>query len=303
MSHFTVGVLQDGTKSVMELLAPYQENNMGDCPEEYLEFIDLYEQYRPKYETEEVRTVKFPDGSTLFPWETDELKKKVPFILLYDKNEKEHYQEPNWIKDSIGRGQTICFDLQAANAVLTEISFKELYPEYEDFLTDYIGVDFDEEQQKYGYWENPNAKWDWWQIGGRWKNLLKTKTGHKVDSAAIKDLEFTPSTDIIERYRKIWRVIVNNEQDDKISPWELHIFGDADNLLKTYGTEESFVDFQSAFSTFAVITPDGKWHEKGEIGWFGLSSATSDDEHDWKSCCRDERHAGSNPAHSATNPY
>ena len=26
-------------------------------------------------------------------------------------------------------------------------------------------------------------------------------------------------------------------------------------------------------------------------------------EHDWKSCCRDERHAGSNPAHSATNPY
>ena len=29
MSHFTVAVFTDGTKSLEELLAPYQENNMG----------------------------------------------------------------------------------------------------------------------------------------------------------------------------------------------------------------------------------------------------------------------------------
>lgn len=42
MSHFTVGVFIDPKrgKKLKELLAPYQENNMGDCPKEYLEFIE-----------------------------------------------------------------------------------------------------------------------------------------------------------------------------------------------------------------------------------------------------------------------
>lgn len=39
MSHFTVAVFSDGSKTVEKLLAPYQENNMGDCPKEYLERV------------------------------------------------------------------------------------------------------------------------------------------------------------------------------------------------------------------------------------------------------------------------
>ena len=27
--------------------------------------------------------------------------------------------------------------------------------------------------------ENPNAKWDYWTIGGRWKGFLKAKDGQK----------------------------------------------------------------------------------------------------------------------------
>lgn len=46
MSHFTVAVFSDGTKSVEELLAPYQENNMGDCPKKYLKFISESEENR-----------------------------------------------------------------------------------------------------------------------------------------------------------------------------------------------------------------------------------------------------------------
>lgn len=41
--HFTVlvemeGTLDEAENLVEELMAPYQENNMGDCPEKYLEF-------------------------------------------------------------------------------------------------------------------------------------------------------------------------------------------------------------------------------------------------------------------------
>lgn len=37
---------------------------------------------------------------------------------------------------------------------------------------------------------------------------------------------------------------------------------------------------RASFSTFAVIV-DGNWFEKGEMGWFGLSSATIEDEQKW----------------------
>ena len=31
MSHFAVAVFSDGNKTLEELMAPYQENNMNDC--------------------------------------------------------------------------------------------------------------------------------------------------------------------------------------------------------------------------------------------------------------------------------
>ena len=32
---------------------------------------------------------------------------------------------------------------------------------------------------------NPNAKWDWWVIGGRWNNLLKLKDGGFTNSKIL----------------------------------------------------------------------------------------------------------------------
>jgi hypothetical protein len=37
---------------------------------------------------------------------------------------------------------------------------------------------------------NPNAKWDWYQIGGRWSGELLLKNGRRVDSALKKDIDF-----------------------------------------------------------------------------------------------------------------
>lgn len=33
----------------------------------------------------------------------------------------------------------------------------------------------DEKTGKYGYWENPHTKWDWYQIGGRWNGFFRLK--------------------------------------------------------------------------------------------------------------------------------
>ena len=83
MSHFTVAVFIDGKEDLEylecrleKMLAPYQENNMGDCPKEYMEFHSSYKEHRAEYEHEGTQRIKFSDGTSIFPWDEEELKKK-----------------------------------------------------------------------------------------------------------------------------------------------------------------------------------------------------------------------------------
>lgn len=46
--------------------------------------------------------------------------------------------------------------------------------------------EWDEKQGDYGYWYNPNAKWDWWTVGGRWSGLLHLKP---LETREASDLE------------------------------------------------------------------------------------------------------------------
>lgn len=107
MSHFTVLVV--GPNPELQL-RPFQENNMGDCPKEFLEFVD---------HTAEVTEV----------WNN----------LKGDEYTK-YKNKP-----------------------------------IEEFAEDYFGYRRDENGERFGYYENPNAKWDWYLIGGRWTGFFKLK--------------------------------------------------------------------------------------------------------------------------------
>lgn len=48
---------------------------------------------------------------------------------------------------------------------------KKLYPDFQSFADD-GWIPFNEEVQKYGYFCNPNAMWDWYSIGGRWADMF-----------------------------------------------------------------------------------------------------------------------------------
>ena len=37
---------------------------------------------------------------------------------------------------------------------------------------------------------NPDSKWDWWEIGGRFNGSLKHKNGKEVSSAPIKNIQW-----------------------------------------------------------------------------------------------------------------
>lgn len=49
------------------------------------------------------------------------------------------------------------------------------YETFNQFMTEHYG--YHQENGVWGSKTNPNAEWDWYQIGGRWSGFLKTKEG------------------------------------------------------------------------------------------------------------------------------
>jgi len=48
------------------------------------------------------------------------------------------------------------------------------YASFEEYMEG-IGYDKDEATGQYGYWTNPNGKWDWYSVGGRWTGFFRLK--------------------------------------------------------------------------------------------------------------------------------
>ena len=129
---------------------------------------------------------------------------------------------------------------------------------------------------------NPKSKWDWYSFGGRWSGYLKTKSGDQVDICGLDELDLMPDKEKYERAIRFWEVVVDG---DELKPGENK--DDFFNLYKIeyytnrYKDKFHYAKNCASFATFAVVTNDGEWHEKGEMGWFGESSDTGEDEDNW----------------------
>ncbi len=54
-------------------------------------------------------------------------------------------------------------------------TYLQFYGGFERFAEEYHGYKKNPETNVYGYWHNPNAKWDWFCVGGRWRGKLPIK--------------------------------------------------------------------------------------------------------------------------------
>ena len=125
---------------------------------------------------------------------------------------------------------------------------------------------------------NPDSKWDWYSIGGRFSDLLETYTtvsewfaGYS-DSAKVKNIDFAGSREIYDESIVEWDDIMNDMADT----WYTKEY-----YQEFYDSAEDYARRNSEFNTLAVVTPDGKWHEKGRMGWFGVSNETPEAARDW----------------------
>ena len=150
----------------------------------------------------------------------------------------------------------------------------------------YYDADLEEE-----YTYNPSAKWDWYSIGGRWDGLLKVKDEcidkydgcDYVNEAPISDIDFSLDPDEYDRALAVWDYIMDGTWDEEergAPPFTLY---NKEYYLEYYGDRETYARSCAEFGTFAVMTPDGTWFEKGEMGWWGLSSVTPEESRKWDS--------------------
>ena len=211
MSHFTVLVIGGDPE---KQLIPFQENNCGDCPKEYMEFNDVEKEYREEYENDskdefycasssswgqELSCVNFAILSQLNIGEKSEIEVEdcgMHYFTngkrykCYDSgaNDGKYPENKVWMKvtgvlRSTHPDKDVCFkgriEIQRIDPP-NKIPLKESYPDgFDSFIKDWAGHEKDE-NGRYGYWENPNAKWDWYKLGGRWTGLFKLKTIPKL---------------------------------------------------------------------------------------------------------------------------
>lgn len=126
---------------------------------------------------------------------------------------------------------------------------------------------------------NPRSKWDWWSEGGRWDGMLRTAAG-ELNSARIADIDFTPDAQKFEAALRYWDVIV--EHQPKLPGEDFFSMYNEQYYLDYYGDRDTYARYMTQFSTYAVVTPDGEWYEKGRMGWWGCSSETADEAKDWE---------------------
>lgn len=176
MSHFSVlvrlpaSVPETGIKdAVAELILPYKESGCGDSDppdlERFLVFKDVEDEHLAKYRTETCPMVRERDGGE---------------FSAYDDRYRSVLDGPRYVYPP---GSTQ-FDKPA----------DQVYPTFEAYMKDRVGYsNRDPKKNRYGHWENPNAKWDYWRIGGRWRARLPVKVG--AGALAEKSWEWSADGD------------------------------------------------------------------------------------------------------------
>ena len=192
MSHFTVYVFQDkNSPSVDEMLAPYDEENTLDEPVIAMTKDDAVA--RCRRDIERVKNGVYKE----YLEDPDEYEKKWGYNEAHIEFLKNDFPKRlKWTDDE-------CYEYE-----------KSLYDD-----------DMIDEDGNLLTTSNPNAKWDWYEEGGRWHGNIVTKNGDNVN-----------------------RCFVGN------------------------------IDLEKTNSPFAIVTPEGEWIEKGQMGWWGMTTNEMSDE-------------------------
>jgi len=137
---------------------------------------------------------------------------------------------------------------------------------------------------------NPQSKWDWYQIGGRYNGFFYHKDGSTLNMIQIKDL------DLSRHYKETLKILnkkllweqkfdsINEIDSNLLSKEEYHHYV---SVLFGHHSTKTYLEINEKNHGFplcyAVIDLDGVWHEAGKMGWFAVSHASDEELIEFKS--------------------
>ncbi len=305
--HFTVLVIGENPE---KQLAPFDESLK-------LEFKDTAEEYREEYETRIVNEFYCSSCSSWGFEITKELfeeleKSKVGRVIFYEvqklnsldylklnkkyrgyytlengkRCEGDQWFEVEEILSTTDPDKDTCFEGKVRLRKISppmQIALKDKYPIYEDYLKAWHDID-DINQQGYDF--NPQAKWDWYQLGGRWTGFFILKPHAKgvvgdyslvsdrrakfgtADQAYKKDIDFDAMRqDAFEISSKNYDEFEKARQSENFDPTTAYFKYGVENTSEKSEeyipqTREEYIKKNSHITTFAILK-DGKWEERG----------------------------------------
>ena len=267
MSHFTVAVMLKDKNKLEEVLAPYDEEL--EVPR-YIKYTKEQLIEKGKKSIEDYKNGTYAE----FLKDPIEYKKDCENEAHIKYLEEEFPKKLNWTDEEIYQYELIGYEEDIGEN-------GEIYSTY-----------------------NPNSKWDWYDIGGRWRNSLLTREdnndtfehnsfaehygkfddvktapkGYKwVNGAKIKDIDFKKMKELAyNKNIRWWELVVEEKplEEGEEKPFNLY---KKEYLVKRYGDKEHYAEIESTFHTFAFVDEE-EWHEKGEMLSFGLDTVTKESE-------------------------
>jgi len=320
MSHFTVLVIGS---NVDAQLAPFHEFESTGRDDQYVQDIDKTEEARAAYEDYRRSMVRLADGREVPTYADEfyrdptdeELKKIGPFAGTGGCNGLA-WSSRDW---NDGKGYRTKVHYLPEGAVEFEKPFDTFadylrYAHDENFVVLFGGEPDLEGDHKLGYAlvdekgevtkvvdrTNPNAHWDWYEIGGRWSGHLRLKDGRMVNQAKKGAIDFEGMRDAAGREAgETWDEATKVIAGRSFMLWDetrKEYGDDIDKARDVYNAQDVIKDFRKARGTFGLFTDpadfrctreeyvqaardraistfavvrDSKWYARGETGWWG----------------------------------
>lgn len=268
-------------EAVVDQMAPYSA--VTETPE-YLEFWDQTEMVMEEYQGTN-DCLKLPQG-------------KIVTVHGYPNHGRFVIRDGKVFETNVGYLHHEKRTKRAKRIkALPDYPVKKRHPNLKEFAENTLCLVFNEDEQAYGYYYNPNAMWDGYSIGGRWPYMFlvkKTCTEYAIGKiswahrrevpeapkdyqwvcgARKKDIEWQAMhewkrKELTERFCKLENFFQTGERPKGIlgvRTSEGIRYGDAyqyylgDKLEDYLRREGAFKDYEYPFVPHDIITRNGSW--------------------------------------------
>lgn len=259
MSHFTCAVIlderpTDENQLLEKALQPFHEYECTGIKDEFVVFVDEHADCLREYTEDTTEIWIAEDGERKSRYDDcfyrdptpEEAEKIGPMPGTGFGGGGPSYHSKDW---GDGRGYRAKVRMndqerQALGWTKQEITHRDSgqYESLNDFARNYRCYEI--ENGRIGRWTNPQAQWDWWVIGGRWRGMIVAKDPSKaivgrdgvmgsnfdaqgVDGCAVgnMDLKAMRAQKVAARRRGVMKSIQDKgiEWDEALEIWQAYV--------------------------------------------------------------------------------